>query len=64
MGREPRTFGLKVKFPILFIVDTPPIESQQENHFNACPDVLVLGSNPQIEFSYFSIFPLLSYQMG
>ena len=30
MGSEPRTFGLEVKFPILFIVDTPPIESQQE----------------------------------
>ena len=30
MGSEPRTFGLEVKFTILCIVDTPPIESQQE----------------------------------
>ena len=64
MGSEPRTFVLEVNLTILCTVDTPPLERSTGTHFNACPDVLVLGSNPQIEFSYFQFSPSYHIKWG
>ena len=56
-GVEPRTLGLEVQRAILCAVGIPPIKRLKGNYFNACPDVMVPGSNPQRVFPSVRFFP-------
>ena len=53
MGVEPRSLGLQVHGAGSYFVGTPPIERLKGKYLNACSDVLVPGSNPQVVVSYF-----------